>query len=195
MVDAGDLADMAGGLDAGVAGGDQAEDGAGLRDPHLHGVACLGADRDGQGYAAAAALDALIDGRAPRIDHAPFRAATIVVRGSSAPLAPAASLVERALAFANENALSGIDAADVARHLGVSRRLLDLRFKQLGIPSISSTLTDRRLAEVKRLLSSTSFPLDRIASLSGFRNPDSLRNLFHRRFGISMRTYRGKGGS
>ena len=148
------------------------------------------ADRDGQGYAAAAALDALIDGRVPRIDHAPFRAATIVVRGSSAPLAPAASLVERALAFANENALSGIDAADVARHLGVSRRLLDLRFKQLGIPSISSTLTDRRLAEVKRLLSTTSFTLDRIASLSGFRNPDSLRNLFRRRFGISMRTYR-----
>ena len=149
------------------------------------------ADRDGQGYAAAAALDALIDGRVPRIDHAPFRAATIVVRASSAPLAPAASLVERALAFANENALSGIDAADVARHLGVSRRLLDLRFKQLGIPSISSTLTNRRLAEAKRLLSTTSFPIDRIASLSGFRNPDSLRNLFRRRFGVSMRACRG----
>ncbi|MBR1587818.1 MAG: substrate-binding domain-containing protein [Kiritimatiellae bacterium] len=148
------------------------------------------ADRDGQGYAAAAALDALIDGRVPRIGHAPFRTATLVVRGSSAPLAPAASLVERALAFADENALSGIDAADVASHLGVSRRLLDLRFGQLGIPSISSALIARRLDEVKRLLSSTSFTLDQIAALSGFRNPDSLRNLFRRHFGISPRNYR-----
>jgi transcriptional regulator GlxA family with amidase domain len=44
------------------------------------------------------------------------------------------------------------------------------------------------------LLSSTSFPLDRIASLSGFRNPDSLRNLFRRRFGVSMRTCRRESG-
>ena len=150
------------------------------------------ADRDGQGYAAVTALDAMIDGQRPRIDPTPFRTAQLVVRGSTEPLAPATSLVERALAFAEENALAGIDAADVASHLGVSRRLLDLRFKQLSIPSISSTLTDRRLAEVKRLLSTTSFPLDRIAALSGFRNPDSLRNLFRRRFGISMRAYRGK---
>ena len=148
------------------------------------------ADRDGQGYAAAAALDALIDGRVPRIDHSPFRTATLVVRGSSAPLAPAASLVERALAFVDENAISGIDAADVAGHLGVSRRLLDLRFSQLGLPSISSVLVARRLDEVKKLLSSTSFTLDHIAALSGFRNPDSLRNLFRRRFGISPRNYR-----
>ncbi len=152
------------------------------------------ADRDGQGYAAATALDAMIDGQRPRIDPTPFRTAQLVVRGSTAPLAPATSLVERALAFVEESALGGIDAADVASHLGVSRRLLDLRFKQLSIPSVSSTLTDRRLAEVKRLLSTTSFPLDRIASLSGFRNPDSLRNLFRRRFGISMRAYRGKIG-
>ena len=108
----------------------------------------------------------------------------------SAPLAPAASLVERALAFAAENAISGIGPADVASHLGVSRRLLDLRFSQLGIPSIESTLVARRLDEVKRLLSSTSFTLGHIAALSGFISPDSLRNLFRRRFGISPRNYR-----
>lgn len=148
------------------------------------------ADRDGQGYAAAAALDALIDGRVPRIDHAPFRAATIVVRGSSAPLAPAASLVERALAFANENALSGIDADDVASHLGVSRRLLDLRFREEQGRTVLDAIQERRLGEVRRRLSETDETIGEIAAACGYGDVSHLRRLFLARFHAGMRTWR-----
>lgn len=149
------------------------------------------ADRDGQGHAAATVLDAIMDGgRRPTVNSAPFHAASLVVRGSSAPIAPVASLVEHALAQVAQHALGGISASDVARHLGVSRRLLDMRFRQLGLPSVAEELTSRRLEKVKRLLAETHLPLDRIAALSGFPNPDSMRNLFRRRFGLSMRAFR-----
>ena len=149
------------------------------------------ADRDGQGHAAAAVLDAIMDGgRRPAVDAAPFHAVSLVVRGSSAPIAPAASLVERALALVAQQALSGISASDVARRLGVSRRLMDMRFRQLGLPSVAEELTSRRLEKAKRLLAETHLPLERIAALSGFANPDSMRNLFRRRLGISMRAFR-----
>ena len=153
------------------------------------------ADRDGQGHAAAAVLDAIMDGgRRPAVDAAPFHAVSLVVRGSSAPIAPAASLVERALALVAQYALSGISASDVARRLGVSRRLLDMRFRQLGLPSVAEELTSRRLEKAKRLLAETHLPLERIAALSGFANPDSMRNLFRHRLGISMRAYRCQKG-
>jgi transcriptional regulator GlxA family with amidase domain len=98
--------------------------------------------------------------------------------------------VERALVIIEQEALSGIGAADVAKRLGVSRRLIDMRFRQLGLPSVADELTTRRIGKAKQLLAETRLPLDRIADLSGFANPDSMRNLFRRRFGLSMRAFR-----
>ena len=149
------------------------------------------ADREGQGHAAATVLGAIMDGiHHPRIRSDPFHTASLVVRGSSAPIAPATSLVERALVLVEQEALSGISAADVARRLGVSRRLMDMRFRQLGLPSVADELTTRRIGKAKQLLAETRLPLDRIADLSGFANSDSMRNLFRRRFGLSTRAFR-----
>ena len=100
------------------------------------------------------------------------------------PSTRGSSLVERALVLVEQEALSGISAADVARRLGVSRRLMDMRFRQLGLPSVADELTSRRIEKVKQLLAETRLTLDRIADLSGFANADSMRNLFRRlRFG------------
>ena len=149
------------------------------------------ANRDGQGYAAASVLDALMNGvRRPRLNTDPFHAASLVVRGSSAPIAPAVSLVERALVLVEQQALSGIGAAEVAERLGVSRRLMDMRFRQLGLPSVASELTAHRMRKAKQLLAETRLPLHRIATLSGFANPDSMRNLFRQMSGISTRAFR-----
>ena len=92
--------------------------------------------------------------------------------------------------YFEQQALSGIGATDVAKRLGVSRRLIDMRFRQLGLPSVADELTTRRIGKVKQLLVETRLALDRIADLSGFANADSMRNLFRRRFGLSMRAFR-----
>ena len=41
-------------------------------------------------------------------------------------------LIKRALKFISENAVKGIEPKDVAVHIGISRTLLDLRFREMG---------------------------------------------------------------
>ena len=117
---------------------------------------------------------------------------TIVRRESTAELSPSGKLVQKALAYIQRNALKGISVDDVARHLKVSRRLADLRFRELQGTTIGETIISLRLAEVKRLLRSTKEPIDTIAALCGYSNPNYLKNLFKRRFAMSMRDFRGR---
>ena len=76
------------------------------------------------------------------------------------------------------------------KHIKCSRRLADLRFRELQGMSILDAITERRLDEVKRLLTGTRDKMDAIASSCGYRNPTYLKNLFKKRFGMSMRDFR-----
>ena len=76
------------------------------------------------------------------------------------------------------------------RHLGCSRRLADLRFRELQGTSIGEMLITTRLEEVKWMLRSTKEPVDAIAAECGFSNPNYLKNLFKKRFNMTMRDYR-----
>ena len=116
----------------------------------------------------------------------------IVRRESTAEISPSGKLVQKALAFIRRNALKGISVEDVVRHLKVSRRLADLRFRELQETTIGETIISLRLAEVKRLLRSTKEPIDSIAASCGYENPNYLKNLFKRRFAMSMREFRSR---
>ena len=156
--------------------------------PHLSSIRV---DREGQGFAAAAALDGMLSGqRRKALDTAPFRSVRLVVRESTAPLAPSAELAARALSFIEREACTGITVDDVVRHLGVSRRLADLRFHELGLGGIGESIRRHRLEAARRLIGSTRQSLAQIASACGFANTDSLRNLLRRRFGYSIRELR-----
>ena len=56
--------------------------------------------------------------------------------------------------------------------------------------TLAEELGEIRLNAVKARLGRTSLPFALIASQCGFPNANSLRNLFKRRFGISLRDYR-----
>ena len=114
----------------------------------------------------------------------------IVRRESTAETSPAGKLVQKALAYIQQNALRGISVDDVARHLRVSRRLADLRFRELQDTTIGETIIQLRLDEVKRLLRTTNEPIDQIATRCGYENPNYLKNLFRRRYTMSMREFR-----
>ena len=49
-----------------------------------------------------------------------------------------------------------------------------------------------RLEEVKRLLRETNEPIDAIAARCGYENPNYLKNLFKRRFAMTMREFRAR---
>ena len=114
----------------------------------------------------------------------------VVTRESTAPLTPSSMLVERAEDFIRRNATHGISPGDVARHLGVSRRLLDLRFGELSDETVSDTIRRVKLDAVKRLLLSTDATIASISRSCGFPNANHLRNVFAAATGLSMREWR-----
>ncbi len=147
-------------------------------------------DFESEGYLAAEALDAMMRGITPKTKAIRVGVREIVRRESTAELSQAGLLVQKALAFIESHALEGIGVADVVRHLGCSRRLADLRFRELQKRSILEAITERRLEEVKRLLRETRMKMDTIAAECGFSSPNYLKNLFKKRFAMSMRDFR-----
>lgn len=147
-------------------------------------------DFEEEGYRAARELQAMM--LRPRVPSkreflCPIK--DVAERGSTLHTPNAGLLVQRAMDFIEKNALKNITAADVAAHLHVSRRLADLRFREVRKTSMLATILDIRLGEVKRLLAETDLPVAEIAERCGC-NPASLKNLFRRHFGVSMREWR-----
>ena len=151
---------------------------------------------DSFGYMAAKLLDELIS----RPDR-PSRSVTVkgspsvAERGSTLGTKPYGHLVEKALAYISRHATDGIGPDDVAMHLHISRRLLDLRFSQTGQCSVLSAISNHRLRAVERMLRETSCTIDRISRECGYGSPNHLMKMFRRKFGMTMRDWRARNAS
>ena len=145
------------------------------------------------GRRAAEALERLMRARKP-----PSPARTVLVQGenelvqreSTLPGSSAGPLVQKALAFIERNAGSGIGVRDVQAHLKVSRSLMDTRFREVRGSSVLSAILDARLRELKRLLRETSDPIESITRRLGWTSPNYPKNLFRKRVGMSMSKWR-----
>lgn len=143
-----------------------------------------------EGRLAAEILDTMMCGKALVKRILLVGVKRIVQRESTAEQSHAGRLVQKAVAYIDSHALDGIGVTDVVRHLKCSRRLADLRFHELQGRTIHDAITERRLDEVKRRLASTREKMDSIAAACGYENPTYLKNLFKRRYGITMRDFR-----
>jgi DNA-binding LacI/PurR family transcriptional regulator len=150
-------------------------------------------DFEREGYMAAKTIDEMLGGKAPE-EHIVFVGVKSVVRReSTAELSHAGRLVQKAVAFIDRNATKGIGVRDVVAHLKCSRRLADLRFRELQGRTILEAITERRLDEVKHMLLATNDRMDEIASVCGYPNSTYLKNLFKKRFSMSMSDFRRQG--
>ena len=157
-------------------------------DPPLSSIA---PDHEEEGRIAAQTLDEMMRERPrKRPDRILITGKRIVERESARQTTPATALLRRATDYIVRNAAKNIKTADVARHLGVSRSLLDLRFREANGKTTSAFISETRLAEVKRRLRKTKQSIRGISRECGFANPNHLKNLFKRHFGMSMRDYR-----
>lgn len=114
----------------------------------------------------------------------------IVERGSTGATSPAGRLVRKANELIDQNFANGLQASDVARHLNVSRRLLDLRYRQITGKSLLETILDFRLKRMKELLNETNLSLDEVGTSSGFATIAHARRAFLQHIGTTMRDYR-----
>lgn len=153
----------------------------------------IAANHEEEGILAAKLLEKLIRKRSyAKTDTVQCYEKRIVARSSTKHVTPAAHLVTRALDYIRANATKPIKVADVVKHLGVSRRLADLRFQEFQNESINNAIIRIRLDEVRRTLLATSLPISRIAAICGFPNPSYLKKIFFTRYGERMEAYRHK---
>lgn len=115
----------------------------------------------------------------------------IVTRDSTrADIAPADPVALKAREFIRVNAGERIGVPDVVRHLNVSRRLIEIRFRAAFGRSLLEEIRDARLARVGHLLAETALTLSEICERCNYQTDMHLRRLFKTRFGCTMRDYR-----
>ena len=147
-------------------------------------------DFEAEGLLAAKTLDDMMRGHASAERTLLVGVKRIAQRESTTEQSHAGRLVQKAVAYIDRHALEGIVVNDVVKHLKCSRRLADLRFRELQGRTILDAITERRLNEVKGRLAGTKEKMDAIASACGFKNPTYLKNLFKKRFKMSMSEFR-----
>lgn len=156
-------------------------------------LASIQPDFEQAGYLAAAALDRLLSGQRVRNLQC-YSIKEVVLRKSLEPSGTAGKLVQRALSLVRDD--PGIESVgDLAKTLGVSRRLLDLRFRQIRSQTVLDAINDRRLSEVCRLLRTTATPIGEICASSRLGSGTYPMRLFKKTFGMTMRKYRERRSS
>ena len=110
----------------------------------------------------------------------------IVERESTAPASPAGLMVRKAETFIRDHADGKLRVADVASHLGISRRLLDLRFREITGRTVLAAVQSVQLERVRHLLRTTQLSIAEIGRLVNFRSENHLKRLFRATYGMTM---------
>ena len=147
----------------------------------------IGGDGEEVGRHGALLLESLMKARRPwKTRTIQSKAIQVFQRESTGPVTPAAHLIRRAATYIADNAGRDIKVADVVRHCRVSRRLLDLRFRQFEGRSVNEAILEARLAEVKSRLLITELPFSKLAASCGFYNPYYLKKLLLAKYGETL---------
>lgn len=152
-------------------------------------------DFEGGGYLAAQLLDDILMHRIR--SHRPicrsYGIKSIVVRASTQDLKGGGRIVSQACEFIRLHAQDQITVKDVAAHLNLARRTLEMRFREVLGNGVAEVLRRERLNRVARLLRETDRPISDIAYDSGFASPTHLMAAFKRFAGVTMKEWRSHG--
>ena len=150
-------------------------------------------DFERMGYAAAAALDAMMCGRKLNsINRISCPPKGIVERASTYFLPPGKSLVDQAKTIITQEATKGLCVKALSARLKVSPQLLALRFRQFGGTTPQNLILQTRLEQAKKLMRNPKIKLDAIAEQCGFSSKNRLFHVFKERFGITIGDFRAQ---
>lgn len=142
------------------------------------------------GYEAAALLQKLMRGDAAVPARTNTQPKSIVTRQSTDTLAVKDEVVARALRVIRERACHRIRVDDVAAVVGVSRSVLQRRFRASLKCSINEKLVTERIETAQRLLRETHLTLPDIAERSGFQHAEYMAYVFRMHTGTSPAAHR-----
>lgn len=146
------------------------------------------------GYEAAKLLDGLMRGTVSPADQGaillPPR--SVVLRQSSDVVASDDPLVVRAVRFIRERITRPVTVTEIADHLDLSPRALELKFRASIGSSPSAVIRQIRVEHVKKLMDHTETPLYQIAGENGFRDLACLIRMFRQVTGLHPQQYRDR---
>lgn len=148
-------------------------------------------DFEQAGFMAAGLLDSLIHGGGGA-GNAVFGPLGVMRRESTRAFARMNANINKAMNLIREKACEGLKASDVAKAIGGSRRLAEIRFREATGKSILEEIQRVRFEKIFFLLARTAKPIGAIADFCGYKSPETLRRLFQQRTGLSMREWRKK---
>lgn len=114
----------------------------------------------------------------------------VVSRESTRRVPNNRKLIGEMVEFIRVNARYGIRVGDVLEIGKAPKSTLELHFRQTVGRSIAEEIQRVRLESVCTLLRHSSTPIASIAEQCGYRNDNHLKNLFKRKFGLTMSAYR-----
>jgi LacI family transcriptional regulator len=172
----------------GIVGVDNDDVICGLSDPPLSSVAV---NFDRAGYESAFALDGLMNGRGIVPERIVVDPTHIVIRRSTDVVAVEDRSLARALRYIRgASCREELTVAEVARHAGISRRLLEKRFRrELGY-SVLDDIRRVRTDKVAQLLVETQLPVCEIADMLGFGDVQHFARYFRSVKNITPLAYR-----
>lgn len=147
-------------------------------------------DFESEGYLAAKTLSMMMKGQKVASLQLVGGDMTVTDRMSTAPCAPSGRLVRRADEIIAERACKGLNSDIIADMLGISRRLLDLRYRQINGISVHEAIENARMERAKSLLATTRLSHREIARSCGYSSEAYMEHVFVKRFGKTMREYR-----
>ena len=148
-----------------------------LADPPMSSVALAA---EAGGYRAAALLDRMMSGEVKKRERLVVEPTYVVERRSTEASAVHDPEVAEALQLMHNHAAEQIGIDDIVEHLQISRRALELKFKNTINRTPYDELQRVRLVRAQRLLLETDFPIPKVAELSGYGSGAYLAQVFQK---------------
>ena len=153
-------------------------------------LSSINPNHEAVGHMAARELRRLLNGGPARNVTIRNSVREILWRDSTRILQPAEHLVRDAKDFIDRHADENISPRDVVHHLGVSRPLVDLRFRELNGLTLRQEIAAARIREIKKRLISSRNSLESIARRCGFTSLPALSRYFKRETGQTPSEWR-----
>ena len=147
-------------------------------------------DFEAGGYEAARLLEELMRGKARGVCNICYGVKQVVLRESSRFAHAVDRRYLRGLEFIRLNAGTAITVTDIARHMGVSRRLAEMLFRKHVGHSILDEIQEVRLTRLKTFLSETTLPIGTITWQCGYQSENHVKRVFKQKTGLTMSQYR-----
>jgi LacI family transcriptional regulator len=144
----------------------------------------------GVGYQAAVLLEQLISGQVTQEEIIEVNPHMIHLRRSSSALAVDDPHLSKAIEYIRLHACTGITIDDISQHSGLSRSVLQRRFRSHLNRTVGESILSEKLTRAKELLHTSNRSMSHIAEQSGFNSQEYMSQVFRKHLQRSPKEFR-----